>query len=564
MKRTIFSILILTFFSVFSYAKVINDSQIIPGNHWIYDDFKKLSSEQAIGAFTTNTPVSVGELKLHLKDFDKDILSDSGREVYDRVEDFLYNQTNLFPIEPVYAGLDVNLAPEFLWKSNDKIDWTYNYFYKDWPLFAQIDLGISNYFTIGGDFFIGKNYKASNENGNLTNIPINYDQFEFMFPRFGYGSLGITFADWGVNLTAGKEGLQIGNTLTGSIIYNNTFETDNFLKLEVYSNLVKYTGAIMEIGPEKILYWHQIDVRFFKKFKFGAMEGALINNDFDIRFLNPIMIFHSYAFWKNFSNETEDHYYNESHACSYLGVTLEFNPVEYLRLYGLYAMNEIQLPNEQHGKWLSYPDSLGGQLGAELTIPSSKGGYWKSNLEAVYTSPFLYIKQAPEWSLYKQRKDNVTWQDVNSWIGSPFGPDTFAVTGKFGYEQQRKWSVYAGYMIKLQGENGFNLFNEKKNVEYKGKSSEVYTYYPYTKYTLADDVNDQSGRDAALKEGRNMWMTGICEYKNQISLDGSYCFTDRLSLDGQFIYTFVFNNKNTADDFQQGIQCSLSGKWIIY
>ena len=72
MKRTIFSILILTFFSVFSYAKVINDSQIIPGNHWIYDDFKKLSSEQAIGAFTTNTPVSVGELKLHLKDFDKE------------------------------------------------------------------------------------------------------------------------------------------------------------------------------------------------------------------------------------------------------------------------------------------------------------------------------------------------------------------------------------------------------------------------------------------------------------------------------------------------------------
>ena len=323
---------------------------------------------------------------------------------------------------------------------------------------------------------------------------------------------------------------------------------------------------VAEISPEKFLYWHQIDVRLFKKIKLGAMEGALVNRPFELRFLNPMVVYHSYAFWKNFTNDIEDHYYNEGYCCSYLGLTFEINPVKYLRLYGLYAMNEIQLPNEHHDEWLSYPDSLGGQLGAELTIPSDFGGFWQGGLEAVYCSPFLYVKQSPDWSLYRARKDNVTWDTVNSWIGSPFGPDTLAFDFDFSYEQPEKWSAGLEYLLCFKGENGFKLFDEAnyKTESWKNQSEKIWTYYPYTKYVIADDNDSQSGRDQAVEEGRNMWMSRVCQTTHQLGLEGSWNFTSKLSLKGQFIYSFVINARHISENFQQGMQCALSCQYKLF
>ena len=379
MKKRLFVLLTACLcFALFS--QVINDSQLIESGHWIYDDFRLLSSETCTGNFTTNTPATVGELKMSFSEYDRESLSPEGQLVYDRAENFLFTQKNLFPGKIFQAGLGFTAAPEVCYKSNEQIDWTYNYFYKNNPLSMDVGLGISDFFSIGGNYFVGKNYKAFNDPKNFTNIPLGYDQFEFMFPRFAFGSLGYAGENWGINLNVGKEGLTIGSTRTGSIIYNKTFETDCYVQLAAYSNDVKYTMNVAEISADKFIYFHQLDVRLFKKIKIGVLEGALINKPFELRFFNPMVVFHSFAFWKDFINDDEDHFYNEGYCCSYLGVTFEANPVRYLRLYGLYAMNEIQLPNEHEGKWLSYPDSLGGQLGAELNIPSDFGGYWKAGL----------------------------------------------------------------------------------------------------------------------------------------------------------------------------------------
>ena len=541
------------------FSQVLNDSQIIESGHWIYKDLNILSSETTISNFSSNTPITVGQLKMHFREYDRDSLSDAGKTVYDKVENFLFTQKNLFPGKIFQAGVGFLIAPELCYKSNDQIDWTYNYYYKNNPLNMELGVGIADYFSIGGNYFLGKSYRYSNDPKNFTNIPLGFDQYEFMFPRFAYGSLGYNGENWGVNLNIGKEGLTIGNTRTGSIIYNKTFETESYIQLTAYCDYVKYTMDIAEIAPEKFLYWHQFDVRLFDKIKIGAMEGALVNKSFEFRFLNPMMVFHSYAFWKDFIDETERHYYNEGYCCSYLGLTFEINFVKYLRLYGLYAMNEIQLPNEHHDEWLAYPDSLGGQLGAELNVPSSAGGYWNAGLEAVYCSPFLYVKQAPGWSLYKARKDNVTWDTVNSWIGSPFGPDTFAIDASFGYEETEKWSAGFEYLLCFKGENGFNLFDDKWNKKVRESDAHsVWTYYPYTKYVIGEDASSSEKMDQAVKEGRNMWMSGVYETKHQFGLEGSYCFTKKLKVQGQVIYSFVFNARHVAENFQQGVQGAVS------
>ena len=520
-------------------AQVSGDAQMIKSDHWVYQDLLTLSSELRTGNFSTNTPITVGEIKMYFSEFDRELLSDSGKIVYDRVNDFLYTSKTLFPNYFFKAGIGLKIAPELCFKSNDQINWTYNYYYKNNLLTAETNLGISEYFALGGDFFLGKNKKYSNTPGNFTNLPLGVDQYEFLFPRFAYGSLGVTFDKWGVNVNVGKEGMQIGKTKTGSIIYNNTFETDGYFQLAVYSHDVKYTMDIVEIEKNKFLYWHEFDVRLFKKVKIGIMEGALVNAPFEVRFLTPTMVFHSFAFWKDFSTATEDKYYNESHCCSYLGVTFELNLIKNLRIYGLYAMNEIQLPNEYAFiKELSYPDSFGGQLGFELKLPSKFGGYWISGLEAVYCAPFLYIKQAPDWSLYRKRTDNVTWENVNSWIGSPLGPDNLSIDFSFEYNQTGKWSAGFNYLFSLHGENGFNLFD--KSTWFK-EDPGIWTYYPYTKYILAEDGSDQNGMNSAVAEGRNMFMTKVIECKHQFSLNGSYSFNSKIKIQSEIVYTLVFN-----------------------
>ena len=567
MKKILCLALVLLF-STLVYSQVLNDSQIIKSGHWIYNDFALLSGETRTSNFTSNTPVTVGELKTHFREYDREELSEAGKGIYDRVEEFLFTEKNLFPGKIFQVGLGFITAPELCYKSNDQIDWTYNYFYKNNFLTLETGLGLADYFSIGGDFFFGKNYYYSTKNNNFTNIPLGFDQYEFQFPRFAFGSIGYSAEDWGINLNVGKEGLTIGNTRTGSIIYNSTFETDCYVQLTAYTDDVKYTTNIAEVNPQKFIYWHQFDVRLFKKVKIGIMEGALVNKSFELRFLNPMMVFHSFAFWKDFTenDSLEDHYYNEGYCCSYLGLTFEVNPVKYLRIYGLYAMNEIQLPNEHEGKWLSYPDSLGGQLGAELNVPSSFGGYWKAGLEAVYCSPFLYIKQSPDWSLYKARKDNVTWDTVNSWIGSPFGPDTFAIDATFSYEQPERWSAGLEYLLCFKGENGFNLFNENWYSEqnWNGKTGDIWTYYPYTKYTMADDADDEEGRQNAVKEGRNMWMSGVCETRHQIGVEGSYNVTKKFTLQSQVIYSFVINARHITENFQHGVQAVLSAEYRFF
>ena len=58
-------------------------------------------------------------------------------------------------------------------------------------------------------------------------------------------------------------------------------------------------------------------------------------------------------------------YYDESHCCAYLAAVLNFVPIDNLRLYLLYAQNELIVPNEPPYK----PNSFGIQSGFEYAIP---------------------------------------------------------------------------------------------------------------------------------------------------------------------------------------------------
>ena len=381
-----------------------------------------------------------------------------------------------------------------------------------------------------------------------------------MWPRTAYGSFGRTFSDWGVNFNVARTGLQIGKTQTGSIIYNSTFETDCYFQLNLYSPRLKYNLDVVQISSNKYMYLHSIETRpFFDFVRINVVEGTLIQQPFELRFLNPLMIMHSFSAWEDYSDVMEKRIYGESHVAAYMGIQVEAIPVKNMRLYLLYAQNEIQSEIEKSSfNGNAMPDSLGGQLGMELTIPDNRhNGWWIGTFEGIYTTPYLYLKQGKDWSLYSERYNMQSDSDypICSWIGTPFGPDALGFQARIGYSKIRKWNAEIDYLFVAHGTNSFGLFDN--TVEINGET--YYAYYPSVLYRLG-----LLGYADAANVARDYKLTGTIQYTNQVTLKGAYVINKHLELNGQGIYSFIFNNKNEPGDFQHGFEFSVALEYTVF
>ena len=548
------------FFNCFIFAKSNSNTQLIKSGHWLYDDLYTISSESKQSFFLGNQPLTIGELKFYLKDIPYEELSLQGKILYNKVNAFLNKNEDFFSDQELRFFINPRLNAEFYYKSNPDIDWSFNYNYKDFALTIPIIIGFSDFITIEPDLFLGKNYFSSQDSLNFTNIPLSGSQFEFLTPRFAYGSTGYTFDNWGINFHVGKEGMEIGSTQLGSIIYNNTFETDAYFQLNLFTKWLKYTMDVVQVSNSKFFYIHQLDIRLFKNLKFGMIEGSLLNSSFELRYLNPFMLMHQYGSWLDYGEQMsalEQTIYGEGHFCAYLAFTLDYVPIKNLRIYALYAQNEILDLGESHTDAdYSVPDSLGGQLGIEISLPTDNG-YVKPFSEVLYTSPYLYVKQSPEWSLYRSRYDMQSGEYVNTWIGSPFGPDCFAVKIGLLFTPFSKWKYEFNYLFRIHGENTVDyLFSQYSNIN----GEDIYTYYPSVEYELAESEEEKLD---AKNIGRYMWMTGTKEYMHRLTLDVSYSVFDNFSLYSHFVYTMMFNCSNIKDYFSQGVEVTFGVEYIL-
>ncbi|MCR5495746.1 MAG: hypothetical protein K6F15_08925 [Treponema sp.] len=635
-----------------SFAQIYSSQQLIPAGHWVYDSMQLLHNACKMASFATNAPISVAELKMYLEAIPYDELSPASKKVYQSVFDFLTEKKKSWDIGGLKFAFNVDLYPEFLYKSNSDIDWTfstdytghynsvmdygldcgldykakdftfeklsearalnqneYNIFFKNQinnlishpsqgdneALFRALGIDYTDDYDGSVDYYssssfntinglgkgfltipiylgwgdnifietnpvISKSIASMSGNYNWSNIPMSDSDFDFLWPRNSYISTGKCFGGWGVNVNFAQQGLQIGKTQTGSIVYNSTFETEGYFQLNLYSNKVKYNLDVVQVNSGRYLYIHSIEARpYFDWIKLGVVEGTFIEQPFELRFLNPLMIMHSFGAWNDYSNFAEEKLYGESHAAAYMGWQIEVNPINNFRIYFLYAQNEIQSDSEKSSaNGNAIPDSLGAQLGFELTLPEAKkGGWWTGTIEGVYTSPYLYIKQGADWSLYSKRYNMQSDSDIPicSWIGSPFGPDAVGIQARLGYNLPKKWSAEFDYLFLAHGTNSFGLFDN--TIEIAGQT--FYAYYPSVLYRMGLLNADQAANIA-----RDYALTGTVSYTNQITLKGSYNINSHFSICGQGTYCFIFNNKNVAGDFEHGFEIALALEYLMF
>ncbi|MDR1635948.1 MAG: hypothetical protein LBR93_01290, partial [Treponema sp.] len=368
-------------------------------------------------------------------------------------------------------------------------------------------------------------------------------------PKRAYLSMGFPFGQgFGLNFKIGLGDEILGRTKTGSIIFSDNMRGFSYGTLSFYAPFISYAASAMELEVTKYLYLHHLQIRILKRLSFGLVEGVMVNAPFEIRYLNPMMIFHSFSAWESYddynadlANHPDQYSEGESRVGSYLGITLDFRPWKYGRLYGLAAMNQFQIPSEKEDQDSTVPDGLAFQLGYESWIPLSgrlfnrdyRGHLW-FGLEGVYTYPYMYILEDKGWSYYRESTE-VSNDPIREWVGSPFGPDSAAGTFWLGYRDSSLWSLSLSFLYLAQGPNSDASIFAKPNR----------AYYSHT-------------RDQML----SMSPSGTVSHTYQLTLSAKWSPLDWLSLSCQPGYRIVSNYAHQKGRLEQGFELVFSARLV--
>jgi len=443
------------------------DQKLLNSDDWAYEAISFLSREQGV-VFFTDSRVTVTQMKSYLHSIDASALSESGMVIYERLLEHLnYAPLLEFQSDAASIHMDAFLQAELYYKANENNPWIFNDHSRG--KFLQIPFGFSlgPWLAAEMELYLGEDERAASLNNNYSNFPVSASHIDIHTPKRAYLSAGYPFKEAsGIHFALGLGDNFFGQTKTGSIIVSEYLQRVSFARLSVYSPAFKYAAEVTQYEVNKYQYLHYLQFKPHKSISISLAEGVMVNAPLELRYLNPFSIFHSFEAYKTYNEyndelgvprEYEDSSVYETSGCSrvgsILGLKIEWLPVKNLRLYGLFVMNQYQLPNEkkEHMDVLT-PDALGFQAGFNVSLPVSKG-YWDFGLEGVYTYPFLYVLHHKKWSFYKEVHE-VDYSDFNLryWTGTPFGPDSIAGAVWAGFHSSANWYAGFSFVFSAQGE----------------------------------------------------------------------------------------------------------------
>lgn len=543
-KRKLCWFLLFSFFAVARLAAVVPGAQaLVPAGHWIYDDLDFLCMETGTVSFAVSAPRTVGEIKLYLEKIDTGLLGVAGRETYGRVKDFLEKTYPGFESGLLNAGLAVDFALEGYFKTNKDIAWNYPY-QKRQPL-VDIPFGFSlgDYLTVASSVTVAQNVEALIAHDNYVNFPFPLSKFDVNFPRSAYGSFGVMLSDdTGMNFRIARGAQSVGNTFSGSVVLSDYCSNESYAEFAVFSPKFRYALNVTELNPPRkdnmdpaYMYLHRLEFRFFEKLTFTLLEGVLVNAPLELRFLNPLMVWHGYASWNDYHGEGNNPEKNiVKKEASLLGVNLDFVPCKGVRLYFLYAMNQFQTAYERkHWPDSAIPNAMAFQGGLQLAFPVGDG-YVHGALEGVYTTPYMYLMEGADWSYMRDYDENIGMNNVREWVGTPFGPDSICAVVSAGYKVPGKWDAVLSYVFSVQGE----LSNPA---------------------VVDGDYWPTSVEQASVKTP-----TGTPQFTHRILLSGTWHITDKIRLETRPSYVLRFNAENKEDIFRQGFEFTASCAFSLF
>jgi len=310
--------------------------------------------------------------------------------------------------------------------------------------------------------------------GNFAlNIPYELQNLDQNLPLRAYLAAGNSW----MNFQIGRDRLSFGSGQMGNLALSDSPHFYDFARISFFSSIFKYSVIVsqmpLHLGNEKSniysgdliegslietlqrnLYLHRLDFSVKNKLTISITEAVMVGNSpIEIRYLNPIMVFHSlYSFW-NYprwnKNEERSPGWGDMNG-SLFSLELNWNVVTSFALYGQFVMNQIATSYKiEH--WEPQVNGLGYLAGSRL---SRNFGEWGSvfNLEFIYTYPYLYMNPSPFASYIHMRYLGIRPDRFHySYIGFP--RDTIAVNLSSQFFKDDKLKLNGSFKWLLQGEH---------------------------------------------------------------------------------------------------------------
>jgi len=428
----IFLALTLITVNVFSYDMILTGDPVL-------EDIRFLALETGTLLLSYVPPLSPFEIRKILDLIDESSLSLPALQAYERIE------ARLSPVSRVgYSNelfkllLDFNVILETRIKSNSDISW--------YPLYPNITPFIGIPFKLSfadsAQLFLEVPFSVKHGSGYgtkdaETNFPFTGSSFsqEYM-PVRCFFSAGNHW--W--NFFIGRERLYWGTAKTGSLVFNDNSTLFDFAKFSIFSSTVKYSMVINQMpltlredlfpSPSHIENWdtglmhtmqryyfmHRIDFTVRNKVTISLMEGLMSGNSFELRYLNPFVVFHTLYTWNDYPKWEPN---NGDMTGSLFCLEVNWNITKKLSAYGQFVMNELALQGEINNNPEQPPNGFGYLTGIQY---SHSFNTWGSifYLEFIYTDPYLNLLSTPFGSYIQMDGD------FYYYIGYP--RDTIAVT----------------------------------------------------------------------------------------------------------------------------------------
>lgn len=127
------------------------------------------------------------------------------------------------------------------------------------------------------------------------------------------------------------------------------------------------------------MYLHQIALRPFKNLKFSIIEGGFLNAPFELRFVNPIVLVHSYHARLNYNASFP---YPDDAYVSYFCWYIEYFLMKTLHAYIILVQDELQTAKEKDKTGSLIPGGIGVQFGADYRLSLNSQDALKFQLES--------------------------------------------------------------------------------------------------------------------------------------------------------------------------------------
>lgn len=502
------------------------------------------------------TPVSGSYLMKHLSQIDKKTLPSAVQTLYDELYAELDSFTAIYKSETMNFDLSTVIAPEAYIKLGDdaaRNDWHEGYNERS-PFF---DLGAefawSDY--VYGNFSFPLKLRLEDAIFNEEFSQNVYIKRAEPFQRITPFDAGISIGNSFINFFVGRGQLNMGQGYTGNLFVADNFQFQDFGKLSIYDDFFSYdftythfnqesprgTDGVNSIlkspmmtfnPPHQSRVTHSYTFDFADKVTVSIKEGAILqtNTAFDIRMLNPFSIIHN---WQGF--EKESGYW----ANNFMGVDFGFALGGGFRLSAQIVIDQLQTGAEISQNANMYPNAFGALLNISNVSVVNKG-FLESWVEAVYTSPYLYlndIKTDPSSEdpnkVINENMDLIlgyylAYGSDISYSGYKYGPDSIVLSIGGSYVPfSQKCSISYMLMYRAHGERGIKY--------YEGQNQ--------TPTSIA-------GKDHLF----DFALTGVIEHTFLASLSLDYNLVDSLSISTGFTFQHKINYNNQASNSWNNMQ----------